>query len=29
VAFCYFDEIVQYIKDHSDTDWNDTDLGKC
>ncbi|MCR4619041.1 MAG: glycoside hydrolase family 130 protein [Lachnospiraceae bacterium] len=29
VAFCYFDEIVKYIKDHSDTDWNDTDLGKC
>ncbi len=28
LAFCKFDEIVKYIKDHSETDWNDTELGK-
>ncbi len=28
LAFCYFDEIVAYIKEHSVTRWDDTDLGR-
>ncbi len=28
LAFGYMDEIIDYIKDHSKTDWNDTDIGR-
>ena len=28
LAFCYFDEIVAYIKEHSVTRWDDTDIGR-